>query len=100
MVKWQFIVSGFMAFNYPYEVRILRNSCGFCQRHTMSNGQVDCDSCEFARVAGKCFEDGSMYDNWRCDKTKENAIRILGAISTMNTTETELYPEFNENFIG
>ena len=79
--KWQMHVDAGGHSNLTYkdeELRCLLGSCGFCERW-----KEKCKKCEFGKVAGKCDSEGSLFDDWVFNYTKENAEKILNVIKNL-----------------
>ena len=59
--------------------------CGFCERHKskVKYPYLNCNNCEFGKVAGVCPNEGSLHDEWFWAQTKENAQKILDVIKNL-----------------
>jgi len=79
IIKWESHVKAVGdEWHYPSEIRSLCCHCGFCERWNM-----ECEQCEFGKIAGDCTEDNSIYNLWYCDRNIENDQAILEIIKSI-----------------
>ena len=79
IIKWEaHVKAGGDEWHYPSEIRSLCCHCGFCERWNM-----ECEQCEFGKIAGDCTKNSSLYSLWCYDRNIENAQSILNIIKSI-----------------
>ena len=67
------------------ELSELISNCGFCERHFYVSryDPFNCSDCEFGKVGGFCWCNGSLYHKWYWSYSKESAQKILDVIKNL-----------------
>lgn len=71
IIKWEAHASHSNGYNpfikHDHRIEELLHGCGFCERNKKDidySFEKDCDKCEFGKIAGKCNDDNSLFNNW------------------------------------
>lgn len=83
ILKWEaHVKAGGYCPDLPSELDNLLARCGFCERYLKYEAtNEECVRCEFGKLAGICFNEGSLWYMW--NKDLETAQKILDIINSI-----------------
>lgn len=74
-------------------------NCGFCERWKRDRERSDCSKCEFEKIAGNCFDHGSLYHTWEHNEDPTDALAILEAIKSIEVPKLTFYQRVKDYII-